>query len=207
LLTILIVCVVYFLVQLVVAGTLAGLETSDTPLADAAAVFMGPAFGMLIAIGGLLAIAGSNAGSMLAGPRLTFALGEKGQLPGFFAHVHPRFRTPDVSILVYAGIAFALALSGTFAQLATLSAVARIVFYMATCAAVPVLRRKVAAPDDAFELPGGVAFPALALVVSAAILANASWTDLRGGSLALLIGAALYFLAKAGWWREREGAR
>ncbi len=207
LLTILIVCVVYFLVQLVVAGTLAGLETSDTPLADAAAVFMGPAFGMLIAIGGLLAIAGSNAGSMLAGPRLTFALGEKGQLPGFFAHVHPRFRTPDVSILVYAGIAFALALSGTFAQLATLSAVARIVFYMATCAAVPVLRRKVAAPDDAFELPGGVAFPALALVVSAAILANASWTDLRGGSLALLIGAALYFLAKAGSWREREGAR
>jgi amino acid transporter len=161
-------------------------------------MFMGPAFGVLIAIGGLLSIAGSNAGSMLAGPRLTFALGEKGQLPGFFAHVHPRFRTPDVSILVYAVIALALALSGSFAQLATLSAVARIFFYMATCAAVPVLRRKVAAPADAFELPGGLVIPALAFLVSAVILANASSADLWGGGLALVIGAVLYVLAKAG---------
>ena len=100
-----------------------------------------------------------------------------------------------------------LALPGSFAQLATFSAVARIVCYMATCAAVPVLRRKVVAPADAFELPGGVVIPALALVVSAMILANASWVDLRGGGLALVIGAVLYFLAKAGSRREREGAR
>ena len=91
-----------------------------------------------------------------------------------------------------------LALSGSFAQLATLSAVARIFFYMATCAAVPVLRRKVEAPADAFVLPGGVVLPALALVVSAVILVNASWADLRGGGLALVIGAVLYFIAKAG---------
>jgi len=213
LLTIGIVCAVYVLVQLVAAGTLPGLAASETPLADSAEMFMGPAFGVLIAIGGLLSIAGSNAGSMLAGPRLTFAMGQKGQLPSIFAHVHPRFRTPDVSILVFAAIAFALALTGTFAQLATLSAVARIAFYMATCAAVPVLRRKVEAPDNAFELPGGVLIPALALIVSFAILASAAWADLQtgsagagirgliglptvGGGLALVAGAGLYFAAK-----------
>jgi amino acid transporter len=195
LLTIAIVCAVYFLVQLVAAGTLSSLETSGTPLADAAEAFGGAGFGIIIAIGGLLSIAGSNAGSMLAGPRLTYALGEKGQLPKAFAHVHPRFRTPDVSIYVYAGIAWALALTGTFAQLATLSAVARIVFYMATCAAVPVLRRSVAAPDDAFELPGGWLFPGLALAVSVVILTGASRADLQGGGLALLIGAVLYLAA------------
>ncbi|MGD8815810.1 MAG: APC family permease [Acidobacteriota bacterium] len=213
LLTIGIVCAVYVLVQFVAAGTLAGLAQSETPLADSAEMFMGPAFGMLIAVGGLLSIAGSNSGSMLAGPRLTYAMGEKGQLPAVFAHVHPRFRTPDVSILVFAGIAFGLALTGTFAQLATLSAVARIVFYMATCAAVPVLRRKVAAPEGAFELPGGILIPALALIVSVAILGSAAWADLQtvitgagevdllglptiGGALALVVGSLLFLLAR-----------
>ncbi len=196
LLTIAIVFVVYFLVQLVVVGTLPGLDTSTTPLADAGAAFAGPLFGTVIAIGGLLSIAGSNAGSMLAGPRVTFALGDKGQLPAFFAHVHGRFRTPDVSILIYLGVAMALAYSGTFAQLATLSAVARIVFYMTTCAAVPVLRRRVEAPDGAFELPGGMLIPGLALIVSVAILANASAADLTGGGIALAIGAVFYLLTK-----------
>ena len=192
-LTIGIVCAVYVLVQLVAAGTLATLDTSETPLADAAEMFGGAGFGVLIAIGGLLSIAGSNAGSMLAGPRITFALGEKRQLPGFFAHVHGRFRTPDVSILIYTGVALALAYSGTFAQLATLSAVARIVFYMATCAAIPILRRRVEAPDDAFELPGGVLVPALALIASVAILSGASRADLMGGGTALVVGAIFYF--------------
>ncbi|MCH7824401.1 MAG: amino acid permease [Acidobacteria bacterium] len=196
LLTIGIVFAIYFLVQLVVVGTLPGLDTSTTPLADAGEAFAGPRFGTVIAIGGLLSIAGSNAGSMLAGPRVTFALGDKGQLPAFFAHVHGRYRTPDVSILIYSGVAIALAYSGTFAQLATLSAVARIVFYMTTCAAVPVLRRRVEAPADAFELPGGMLVPGLALIVSVVILANASEADLKGGGIALAIGAAFYLLTK-----------
>ncbi len=196
LLTIGIVFAVYFLVQLVVAGTLDGLDTSTTPLADAGEAFAGPLFGTLIAVGGLLSIAGSNAGAMLAGPRVTFALGEKAQLPAFFAHVHRRFRTPDSSIMVYAGVALVLAYSGSFAQLATLSAVARIVFYMATCAAIPVLRRRVAAPEGSFQLPGGFLVPGLALLVSAVILANASWDDLQGGGLALVAGASLYFMTR-----------
>ena len=101
LLMIAIVFVVYFLVQLVAAGTLAGLESSQTPLADAAAVFMGPAGGVLVAIGGLIAIAGSNAGSMLAGPRITFALGEKAQPAGPLRPCapplpHPRLVNPGL---------------------------------------------------------------------------------------------------------------
>ena len=196
LLTIGIVFAVYFLVQLVAVGTLPNLDQSATPLADAGAAFAGPLFGTLIAVGGLLSIAGSNAGSMLAGPRLTFALGDKRQLPAFFAHVNKRFRTPDVSILIYLSVALVLAYEGSFVQLATMSAVARIVFYMATCAAIPVLRRRVEAPEDAFVLPAGMLIPGLALAVSIVILANASSADLQGGGLALLIGAGLYFAAR-----------
>jgi len=47
-----------------------------------------------IALGGLLAIGGSNAGTMLAGPRLLYALAEKKQLPRWLGLLHTRFRTP-----------------------------------------------------------------------------------------------------------------
>ena len=55
---------------------------------------------------------------------------------------------------------------------------------------------RVKAPDDAFELPGGMLIPGLALIVSVVILANASAADLKGGGIALLIGAAFYLLTK-----------
>ena len=78
---------------------------------------------------------------------------------------------------------------------------------------MPVLRRKVEAPRNAFELPGGVLIPAHALLVCLAILASAAWADLQasgagagaldilalpmvGGTLALVVGAVLYAVAR-----------
>lgn len=192
--TIGIVCLVFVAVQYVTAGTLSGVATSQTPVADAAAVFLGPLGGMLVAIGGLISIAGANAGTMLAGPRVTYALAESGQVPAWFGHVNKRFRTPDVSIVIYATIALGLALSGSFEQMAKVSAVARLIFYLATCAAVPVLRRQTAEVEG-FRLPGGPIIPALAVMVAAAIIMGADAVSLSAGGVALLIGAVLYWVA------------
>jgi amino acid transporter len=144
----------------------------------------------------LLSIGGSNAGTMLAGPRLTFALAEHKQLPAIFAHVHPRYHTPDFSILVYAGVAMLLALTGTFEQLAAVSAVARLVFYIGTCAAVPVLRLREAAEthEGAFQLPGGMTIPLLALAVNIAIIVGADQRSLAAGGAAMILGTMLYVL-------------
>jgi len=192
--TIGIVCLVFVAVQYVTAGTLSGVATSATPVADAAAVFLGPVGGMLVAVGGLISIAGANAGTMLAGPRVTYALAERGQVPAWFGHVNKRFRTPDVSIVIYAVIALGLALSGSFEQMAKVSAVARLIFYLATCAAVPVLRRQTAEVEG-FRLPGGPIVPALAVLVAAAIIMGADAVSLSAGAVALLIGAVLYWVA------------
>jgi amino acid transporter len=196
LMTIAFVSGVFLLVQIVTVGTLAGLAASETPLADAARSFMGPVAGLLIAVGGLISIAGSNAGTMLAGPRVTYALGERGQLPGIFAHVHPRFRTPDFSILLYSAVALGLALSGTFVQMAAVSAVARLIFYTATCAAVPVLRRRPEAAAGGFRLPAGPVIPVLALLSSLALLAGADRFSLQAGAIALVVGGVLYVLGR-----------
>jgi amino acid transporter len=191
--TIGIVSFLYILIQIISAGTLDNLAGSDAPLADAASTFLGPVTGIAIALGGLVAIGGGNAGTMLAGPRLLYALAEKRQLPRFFGLLHTRFRTPHVAIILYTAFSLMLALTGSFIQMAAISAVARLIFYTTACSAVPFLRRKeVPGKEAAFRLPGGLLIPALATAASLAIIAGADWNSLVAGAIALAIGAGFY---------------
>jgi basic amino acid/polyamine antiporter, APA family len=152
--------VVYTLVQVVVMGVLANSATSDRPLAAAAHVFMGEVGTAFISVGALLAIYGYLSSMILNTPRLTFALAEQGDFPQVFAAIHPRFRTPYVSILVFAALLWLLAFTGSFQWNVVLSAVARLFYYGIVCAALIVLRRR--APGEArFRLPAG---PVLAVI-------------------------------------------
>jgi amino acid transporter len=76
--------------------------------------------------------------------------------------VHPRFRTPHVAIVASAAVALAIGLAGSFAAAAALSAIARLVLYAVTCAALVALRRPgrragggVRAAGGALDRPGG----------------------------------------------------
>src|SRR5207247_6879073 len=95
------------------------------------------------------------------------AFGRDGALPQFFAHVHPRFRSPDVAIVTYAALAFALSVSGTFERLAVLSNVAVLLMYFLCCAACWVLIQRDVRSDRAtagFNFPGMKIIPALAIL-------------------------------------------
>ena len=70
------------------------------------------------------------------------------------------------------------------------------VFYVATCAAVPVLRRRASAEPGAFRLPGGALIPALAILASLALIAGADSVSLLAGATALVVGAVLYGVAQ-----------
>ncbi len=185
------VTLIYSAVQWVALGTVPNLGLSQTPLADGARIFLGGWGGTLLTIGAVISILGTNSNTVLAGPRYLFALARDGYGPSLLATVHPRFRTPALAILLQTAIALPLALSGTFVGLATLSVVARLATYISTTAAVPVLRRR-AATEGSFRLPGGVAIPVAATLVSLALLASASWTNLASGVVALLAGGVIY---------------
>ncbi len=58
-----------------------------------------------------------------------------------FGAIHQTFRTPTVSILVYAFLVWFLAVQGSLIQNLSLSAVSRLSTYGLACAAVPMLRR------------------------------------------------------------------
>src|SRR4029077_13051717 len=108
--------IIYILIQVVAQGTLAGelANYPDAPLAESATKFLG-AFGKtLLLAGATISAFGFVTSDILSSPRMIFAFGRDGALPEFFAHVHPRHRSPDVAIITYAALAFALSVSGTF---------------------------------------------------------------------------------------------
>jgi amino acid transporter len=140
-------------------------------------------------------------GQILNGSRTLFALAENGDLPRWFARVHPEYRTPENAILFTAVVALALALSGSFVFLAAVSAVARLVMYLAVCAATLVLRRQQPTPEmrpALFVIPFGPVVPVLASVVSFGILFGATAQQLIAGGAALLVGAVLFAVARRG---------
>jgi APA family basic amino acid/polyamine antiporter len=196
--TILAVTVILALAQVVCLGTLPALASSKTPLADAAAVFLGAGGAALLTLGAVLSTLGNNMGQALSGSRSLFALAEQGDVPRFFASVHPRFRTPAVAIVTTAAASLGLAVSGTFASMAAASAISRLVVYVATCAAALQLRRRAfggTVRPATFVVPFGPVIPVTAIVIALAILAGASSTQLISGAVALAAGAVLFLIA------------
>src|SRR5213080_1670653 len=140
----------YILIQVVCIGTLPALGTSTKPLADAGQRFMGTAGAALISAGAMISIAGNLNVLVLSGSRIPFAFAERAQLPSVFARVHQKFFTPYISIVITAAVMLLLTLKSSFVAALTISAIARLVTYAVTCAALPVLRRKPEAPKALF---------------------------------------------------------
>lgn len=198
--------VLYILIQIVAQGTLPDLAKDATPLASSARVFLGPAGAALITVGAVLSTTGSDSAVILVGPRILYALAESGQLPRALARVHPRYRTPHIAVIVFAFAAWAIALFGNFAQLVTVSAIARLLFSATTCLAVPVLRRKMPGAARKFRVPGGPLIPGLAVLISIWLLSGVNRAQAMAGVAALIVGILLYLPFRPA--RERaESAR
>jgi amino acid transporter len=128
----------YFLVQLAFVSALPGGATDEkAPLIDLGAWIAGPVGASILTLAAVASLGGSLHGIMTSTPRVSHALGARGDLPAWFARVQPKFETPANSILFFALIAGALAVSGSFVWLAVVSTLARMIVYAATIAALP----------------------------------------------------------------------
>jgi amino acid transporter len=85
-----------------------------------------------------------------------------------------------------------LTLWGTFISALTISTIIRLVAYAATCAAVPVLRRKGGVPAAVFSVPAGTAAAVAALALCVWLLSNSAWGEVRVAGVAAALGLLFY---------------
>jgi amino acid transporter len=135
-----IVTVIYVAVQVLVAGFLPALPSSR-PVGDVAHILLGSAGAIGTAIVAILATNGHIGSSTLVASRITFAIAERGRLPPALSRIHPRFKTPAISIVAFSILVWLLAVSGSFIWNASVSAVGRLTVFEFTLFANLKLRR------------------------------------------------------------------
>jgi amino acid transporter len=109
-----VVAVIYTVLQFTVVGVLPDPAHSERPLADVAGTLMGRAGATVVAVAALTSVYGFLSAHLLVGSRAMFSLAELGDFPTRFAAIHARFRTPHVSISMFALLIWAFAAFGGF---------------------------------------------------------------------------------------------
>lgn len=196
LLAMLVVTLLYVLVQMIAVAVLPDLAESKRALVDVGAVLFGPFGALLLTVAVVVSVGGNIASTMVTAPRLTYSLAREGDLPAWFAKVHERFRTPANSIVLFAALVFALSVYGGFLWLAAMSALVRVLIYMACIASMPKLRREFGSAPQAFRLPGGWIIPVIAFVVSGLLLLQVEMDSVLVTAGFLVAGTVLYFFER-----------
>lgn len=190
--------VLYVAIQLVAQGILGGaLGTSVAPLADAMAR-IGPGLRLTLMVGAALSMFGWVGADILASPRILFAIARDGRLPALLGRLNPTTHTPNVAILTYTATAMLLAITGTFAELAVLSALASALLYAYVClAAWRLKQRGIALAGTPLNFRGLQLAAITGIAGMIVMIALASATEMLG--LALLIGlSVLLYLVSSG---------
>jgi APA family basic amino acid/polyamine antiporter len=125
----------FFLVQLAFVAALPdGASDATAPLLDLGGSLAGPVGAGIVTLAAIASLSGNLHSNLAATPRVTQAMGERGDLPAWFGAISMRFGTPANSILFLGLLSAALALSGGFVWLAVVSTLSRIIVYGVTAA-------------------------------------------------------------------------
>ena len=195
------VALVYLLVNLAFIYVLplpqmAGSKLIATTVATRIPLLAGVGTGLIAGLVMLATFSGLNA-SMMVGARIFYAMGDRGLLFRAVARVSPRFDTPSVAIVICSALGVVYVLENDFAQLADKFILGIWPFYALTVAAVFVLRRRRPELPRPYRVWGYPIVPALFLLASAGMVANALVTDPANTGITLLIialGLPVYWL-------------
>ncbi|HEX9564789.1 MAG TPA: APC family permease [Gemmatimonadaceae bacterium] len=203
------VTVLYLAAQFTVLVTLTDPAANNRPLAESARVMLGSPGAVVITIAALISVYGWVASNMLNVPRLTMAMADRGDLPAFFGRIHPTFRTPWISILIFAAVSWLLALQAGLIQNLSLSAVSRLLLYASVCAALPVFRRRdvrgVMTPGvhpALFRARFGNALAAIGIVIALVLVTRMNQREAVSMAVTVTVAAAHWWYLKA-----RRGTR
>jgi APA family basic amino acid/polyamine antiporter len=139
----------------------------------------------------------------MTGPRIFFAMADRGLFFSAIARVSPRFQSPSVAIWLATTLGVLYVLFNDFQQLADKFILGIWPFYALAVAAVFVLRRTRPDMPRPYRTWGYPVVPILFLLASVAMVVNALWTDPINTGITfaiILAGIPVYY-----GWRAWSG--
>jgi len=157
---------------------------------------LGERAGNIMAVVAIVSLAAGINAWTFAGPRVYFAMARDNAFFKSAGRVHPRYKTPAASIVAQAAFAIVLVLIGSLDSIANYVGFSITLFAGAAVASVFVLRAREPNAPRPFKAVGYPVTPAIFVIVSAAIVLNALYSDPRVtglGALIILAGIPLYY--------------
>ncbi len=163
----------------------------------------GAAGGALMAVAIMISSFGCNNGLILSGARVYYAMAKDGLFFRGVAKLHPKYKTPAVSLMVQMVWTCILCISGSYGQLLDYIVFAVLVFYILTIFALFRLRKT--HPDAArpYRAVGYPVLPAIYIVMALfidVVLLRYKPQYTWPGLIIVLLGIPVYFL-----WSRRVG--
>ena len=174
------------------------MQSSRLVAADTMAAMFGQAGVAFISVVVMISTFGSLMGSMLASPRIFFAMADDRLFFKQIASVHPKWRTPWVAILLACGLGMAMVMTQTFEQLTDTFVLAMWPFYGLSVAAIYRLRRSQPHLSRPYKVIGYPVVPAVFIAASFYLVINALLTDPKWTLITfavVLAGLPIYWLA------------
>jgi APA family basic amino acid/polyamine antiporter len=172
-----------------------------------AADTMGALFGRIgvsfVSVVVMISTFGSLMGSMLASPRIFFAMADDNLLFEPIARVHPRWKTPYMAIGLACVLGVAMVMTQTFEQLTDTFVLAMWPFYALSVAAIYTLRKSQPQLSRPYKVVGYPIVPAVFIAAAIYLVVNALmtqplWTSVTFG--VVLLGLPVYYV----WFANRR---
>lgn len=184
-----IITVFYMVTNFLVVGTVPWPELShaSAPLALAGFAILGALGALLLTVGALFSISGSDEADILASARIPYAMAGDGLLPHVFAKIHPKYGTPYISLFVQNTVTLIAAIFGTIEQLIILSVFTILFCYLVTCLAVFPLKKKF---GGGIKIPRLI--PILGIIISIYMITQTNINQVIIGVILILAGIPVY---------------
>src|SRR3954468_12029222 len=190
----LIICTVLYVLM---STVLTGMKKYTVYAGDSAAV--ATAFGgtrwaqALVSAGALAGMTSVLLVFQLGQPRIFMAMARDGLLPGYFARIHPRFRTPHVTT-IWTGIAVGgVAMVTDIGSLADLTNIGTLFAFILVCAGVMALRKSAPDRPRPFRVPAVPLFPLLGIFFCFILMLSLPVLTWIRFFVWLLVGFVIYF--------------
>jgi len=165
----------------------------------------GSAGGKLMAVAIMISCFGCCNGLILSGARVYYAMAKDGLFFRNVAKLHPKYKTPAVSLMVQMVWTCILCVSGSYGQLLDYIIFAVLVFYILTIGGLFVLRRTHPDADRPYRAVGYPILPAVYIVMALfidVVLLRYKPQFTWPGLIIVLLGIPVYYA-----WRKPHAAQ